>query len=75
MDVEEFLQMFFDRLESAIKGTPQEKTIQAHFGGTFASEVISKGCSHRFDRPEPFLSIGVTVKNKKSLQEGLQAFI
>jgi ubiquitin carboxyl-terminal hydrolase 9/24 len=27
MDVEEFLQMFFDRLETAIKGTPQEKTI------------------------------------------------
>lgn len=27
MDVEEYLTMFFDRLESAIKGTPQEKTI------------------------------------------------
>jgi len=75
MDVEEFLQMFFDRLETAIKGTPQEKTIQAHFGGTFASEVICKGCPHQFERPEPFLSIGVTVKNKRSLHEGLSAFI
>jgi ubiquitin carboxyl-terminal hydrolase 9/24 len=67
MDVEEFLQMFLDRLETAIKGTPQEKTIQAHFGGKFASEMICKGCPHQFERPEPFLSIGVTVKNKRSL--------
>lgn len=75
MDVEEFLNMFFDRLESSIKGTPYQQTIQTHFGGTFASEVISKGCSHQFERPEPFLSIGVTVKNKRTLQEGLEAFI
>ena len=27
MDVEEYLNMFLDRLEAAIKGTPQEKTI------------------------------------------------
>ena len=27
MDVEEYLVMFMDRLEAAIKGTPQEKTI------------------------------------------------
>ena len=27
MDVEEYLTMFMDRLEAAIKGTPQEKTI------------------------------------------------
>jgi len=27
MDVEEYLTMFFDKLESAIKGTPQAKTI------------------------------------------------
>lgn len=67
--------MFLDRLETAIKGTPQEKTIQAHFGGKFASEMICKGCPHQFERPEPFLSIGVTVKNKRSLQEGLNAFI
>jgi len=27
MDVEEFYNMFMDRLETAIKGTPQEKSI------------------------------------------------
>jgi ubiquitin C-terminal hydrolase len=46
MDAEEFLQMFLDRLENAIKGSPSEKTIQFHFGGKFASEMICKGCPH-----------------------------
>lgn len=75
MDVEEFLQMFLDRLETAIKGTPQEKTIQYHFGGKLASEMICKGCPHQYERSEPFLSIGVPVKNKRTLQEGLSAFV
>ena len=75
MDVEEFLQMFFDRLETAIKGAPQEKTIQAHFGGKLANEMICQGCPHQYERPEPFLSLGVPVKNKKSIMEGLNAFI
>jgi ubiquitin carboxyl-terminal hydrolase 9/24 len=37
--------------------------------------MICKGCPHSYEREEPFLSISVPVKNKKSLQEGLQAFI
>jgi len=75
MDVEEYLTMFMDRLEAAIKGTPQEKTIQYHFGGKFANEVICKSCPHYYTRSEAFLSLGVPVKNKKSLQEGLEAFV
>ena len=35
-----------DRVETAIKGTPQEKTIQKHFGGKFANEMICKDCPH-----------------------------
>jgi ubiquitin C-terminal hydrolase len=75
MDVEEFLQMFLDRLETAIKKTPQSKTVQTYFGGKFASEMICKGCPHYYERSEAFLSIGVPVKNKRSIQEGLEAFI
>ena len=75
MDVEEFLQMFLDRLEAAIKGTPKQKTIQWHFGGKFANEMICKGCPHFYERSEPFLSISVQVKNKKSLDESLQSYI
>jgi ubiquitin carboxyl-terminal hydrolase 9/24 len=63
MDVEEFFNMLMDRIESAIKETPQKHTIQYHFGGMYASEMICKGCPHKYERSEPFLSVGVPVKN------------
>ena len=75
MDAEEFFNMFMDRIETSIKGTPQEKTIQKHFGGKYANEMICKDCPHKYERTEPFLNIGVPVKNKKSLHESLTAFI
>jgi ubiquitin carboxyl-terminal hydrolase 9/24 len=75
MDVEEYLAMFLDRLETAIKGTQQAKTIQYHFGGTYANEIICKTCPHTFERMEDFLSLGVPVKNKKTIHEGLEALI
>jgi len=59
--------MFFDRLETAIKGTQQQKTIQYHFGGKYANQIICKTCPHEYDRAEDFLSIGVPVKNKRSI--------
>ena len=71
MDVEEFFNMIMDRIETAIKETPYKNTIQDHFGGKFASEMICKGCPHKYERSEPFLSISLAVKNKKSIHEGL----
>jgi ubiquitin carboxyl-terminal hydrolase 9/24 len=75
MDVDEFFNMFMDRLEFAIKGTPQEKMIQDHFGGTYANELICKGCPHYSERSEPYLAVNLQVKNKKSIKEGLDALI
>jgi ubiquitin C-terminal hydrolase len=37
--------------------------------------MICKGCPHKYEREEPFLSISIPVKNKKSILEGLNAFI
>jgi len=37
--------------------------------------MICKGCPHTYENGEPFLSIGVQVKNKKSIEEGLNSFI
>ena len=75
MDVEEFFNMVMDRIETAIKGSPQQNTIQYNLGGKFASEMICRGCPHKYERSEPFLNISIPVKNKKSIIEGLTAFI
>lgn len=75
MDVDEFLNLLMDRLETAIKGTPQQHSITQHFGGKFADEKICKGCPHKYESTEPFLSFSIPVKNKKSIIEGLNAFV
>lgn len=75
MDVEEFFAMAMDRIETAIKGAPKQHTIQEHFGGKFASEMICKGCPHKYERAEPFLSLSISVKNQKSIEQSLNAFI
>jgi ubiquitin carboxyl-terminal hydrolase 9/24 len=75
MDVDEFLQQFTDRLENAIKGTPQEKTIQYHFGGQLSNEMICQDCPHRYEKTEPCLNISLDVKNKRNIYDGLNSYI
>ena len=75
MDVDEFFNMFMDRLEGCIKGSEQEKMIQEHFGGTYANELICKGCPHYSERSEPYLAVNLQVKNKKSIKDSLEALI
>lgn len=75
MDVDEFFNYFMDKLEAYIKESPQKNLIKAHFGGLQVTELIGQDCPHRSERYEPFLTVSVEVKNKKSLQEGLESFV
>lgn len=75
MDADEFLNMFLDRLENLVKGTKQQHFIKNLFGGCVSNELICKGCPHYSEREEPFTTISLQVKNKKSIFQSLNAFI
>lgn len=76
MDVDEFFNMFMDRIEGLIKETPQKKMIQQHFGGQFVTESIYKGgCGHYTERVEPYIAISLQVLNKTSILKSLDAFV
>lgn len=75
MDADEFLNMFLDRIENLVKGTKQENFIKETFGGVLSNELICKGCPHYSEREEVFNSISLQVKNKKTLQQSLAAFV
>ena len=75
MDVDEFFNMFMDKLEGLISSSPHKKVIQDTFGGKFANELIFKDCPHYTERPEPYLAISLQVLNKKSVHESLEAFV
>lgn len=76
MDVEEFFNNFMDKLETQLKGTPQEQLVKQDFGGTLVTECIGKdACAHHSERNEPCLSVQLQVKNKKSIHEGLEDYV
>lgn len=75
MDVDEFFNLFLDKLENALKPTSLAKTIKRHFGGLFANQLICKDCPHSSVREEPFLALNLQVKNKRSLQQCLESFV
>ncbi|KRX03838.1 hypothetical protein PPERSA_04633 [Pseudocohnilembus persalinus] len=63
MDVDEFFNTLFDKLENNLKLYKNDFIIKETFGGVLSNEE------------EPSLAISVQVKNKSSLQEGLQAYV
>jgi ubiquitin carboxyl-terminal hydrolase 9/24 len=76
MDADEYFNNLMDKLEGIMKGDPHENCIKNHFGGIQTTECIGKkGCNHRSERKEGFLTLPVQVKNKKTIQESLESFV
>ncbi len=72
MDVDEFSNLLMDRLEIATK---ESNLVKRNFGGVISNEIICKTCPHSSEREEPFFSVSLPVKNKKSIEECLQSLI
>ncbi|CAO3573904.1 unnamed protein product [Mortierella alpina] len=75
MDVDEFFNILFDRLESSVKGTVQEELFKQQYGGKLVQQIKSKDCEHISEREDSFFSIQCEVKNKKTLEESLQLYV
>ncbi len=74
-DVDEFFNLFTDRLESSLKGSSQQRLLQNVFGGQLSHLVTCKECGFSSERVEDFLSISLDVKGKKDISESLNAYI
>ena len=75
MDIDQYSNIFFDKLETQLKGSQYTTLIQDMFGGVFSNEIVCKGCPHYSESEEPFLSISLTVKNKKTIQQSFENMI
>lgn len=54
MDVDEFLNNFFDQLENQLKIINKESIINDNFAGTLCNEVTGNNCHHTSNRQEPY---------------------
>ena len=78
MDVDEFYNMLFEQLEQGLRDTPAKKLLQGLFGGTTVSQIVSKDPSKPgllSERQELFYTISIEVKCKKSILDGLAAYV
>lgn len=75
MDVDEFFNLLFDRLESQIMDPATRTRLKSFYSGETIQQIKSKECEHISERPETFSVLPVEIKGKASLQESLQAYV
>ncbi len=75
MDVDEYFNGLFDRLENSVSGTPQAMLLKEHFGGSLVQQIKSKDCGHISEKEESFYAISCEVKNKKNVEESLELYV
>jgi ubiquitin C-terminal hydrolase len=64
-----------DKLERNLKQIGKKEVINNIFGGELSNLITGSQCEHSSERIEPFLSIRLEIKDKKSLEEALKEFI
>lgn len=74
-DVDEFFNLFSDRLETALKGSAQNRILQNVFGGQLSHLITCKQCGFCSERVEDCLSLSLDVKGKKNTLESFKSYI
>ncbi|KAH0843617.1 Ubiquitin carboxyl-terminal hydrolase family protein [Fonsecaea pedrosoi] len=74
MDVDEFFNLLFDRLEGQIDSSARA-AFKSMYGGQLVQQVKSKECDHISERLEPFSAVQVEIKGKARLEDSLRAYV
>ena len=74
-DVQEFLRVLLDKLESKMKGTCVEGTVPRLFEGKMISFINCKNIDYTSRRTETFYDIQLNIKGKKNIYESFQDYI
>jgi ubiquitin carboxyl-terminal hydrolase 34 len=75
MDVDEFFNLLFDRLEGQISSPGDKNAFRSLYGGQLVQQIKSCECDHISERLEPFSAIQCEIKGKLTLQDSLQAYV
>jgi ubiquitin C-terminal hydrolase len=65
-DALEFFHILCDHLDNALKGGHDEKLLSRFFGGRSATQLICKGCPHRYERFEHFFTLQLAVFSNRA---------
>jgi len=74
-DAEEFFNLFVDWIETAIKNNAEKYVPKEIFGGKFCIQKVCSECGYESSWFDDYMNIKITMKDTKSLAEGLQKYI
>ncbi|XP_074039373.1 ubiquitin-specific protease 7 isoform X4 [Leptinotarsa decemlineata] len=74
-DVQEFLRVLLDKLESKMKGTCVEGTVPKLFEGKMISYIRCKNVDYSSTRSETFYDIQLNIKEKKNIDESFKDYV
>lgn len=74
MDVDEFFNLLFDRIEAQLK--PEDRIrFRRLYGGVLCHTIKSRECPHVSSRDEDFAAIQCDVRGKHTLEESLASYV
>lgn len=74
-DVQEFLRVLLDKLESKMKRTCVEGTVPKLFEGKMVSFIKCKNIDYKSTRTETFYDIQLNIKGKKNITESFNDYV
>ena len=74
-DTKEFLDVFFDKIENALKPTPFKNILNDVYGGKQINLMECGGCGNLRTKEEMFYNLSLEVKNLKDINEGIEKLI
>jgi len=75
MDVDEFFNLLFDRLEGQLKDANDRSRFRRLYGGVLCHTIKSSECPHVSSREEDFAAIQCDVRGKGTLEESLASYV
>jgi ubiquitin carboxyl-terminal hydrolase 34 len=75
MDVDEFFNLLFDRIEGQFKNTEERARFRRLYGGVLCHTIKSRECPHVSSREEDFAAIQCDVRGKHTLEESLASYV
>ncbi len=67
--------MFFDRIETALRPTPQKYLLYSVFGGKNCNQCICQNCGNITRRVEDFYNLSLEVRHMKTVYDSLEKYV
>ena len=75
MDVDEYFNVFCEKIENSLKGSPKEKLLHDIWGGKLSTQFKCTGCNSLVERDEDFFTLSLDIKNKVDITQALEYYV